>query len=80
MNNASVFKSFVKHNLIVATPIVRDIIANFPYTCNTLLGSLAKEIESFVKETHRTNSAKTVNAKILIPRNNVFTQKCSLRA
>ena len=57
----------MQHTLIIVTLIVRDIITNFADTFTTLLRSSDEEIDSFMKETHRENSARTANVNISDP-------------
>ena len=69
------FTLLISLTLIVATFVVRDIIINFEDTLTTLLISSEKYIKSLVKETHRMNSARAANAKILIPHNAILELK-----
>ena len=61
------FECSVQYNLIVATPILREIINNFADTLPTLLSYSDEDIDYLMKETHGVNSARTANLEILIP-------------
>ena len=75
MDDKDLFEVFLWDTLNVQSRLVRDAIADFLTTFSDLLNSTDGDIDTFVKETHSSNSARAANQKILIPASAVIALK-----
>ena len=78
MDDDNLFELFLQNTLSIANRRVRDEITNFVETFRDLLATTDADIDTFVKETHSSNSARPANAKILIPASSVKALKSLL--
>ena len=78
MDNPALFSAFLINvaGLTAARP--RNEFLQFADTFRALLGTSEKELDSFVKNTHSSNSARANNQKVLIPPGSVITLKAVL--
>ena len=66
MNDPAIFKSFLEAPFGVNLPRVRNLILEFIPNFDGLLAITDEDLDTFVKEAHSANTARTVNARILI--------------
>ena len=67
MDNQQAFQHFIQTTLNVNVVRVRDTIYDFVDTFGALLSVTDNDIDSFVKDTHSSNSGRAAAAKVLIP-------------
>jgi hypothetical protein len=67
MDDPNLFEGFIRTIVGITTPRVLQEILTFANTFRALLASTSKDLDSFIKNTHSSNSARANNAKILIP-------------
>ena len=65
MNDPAVFTNFIQHVLLEAIPRNRNIISSFIPTFQVLLNTSDSEIDTFIQNTHSSNSGRANNAKII---------------
>ena len=75
MDDAAIFTAFLTNVAGVTTPRARNELLTFVNTFSMLLASTEKEIDSFVKATHASNSARAANGRILIPTGAIIALK-----
>ena len=78
MDDPVLFNTFLTNVAGVNTPRVRNEIIGFAETFRALLASTEQELDTFVKTTHSSNSARANNAWILIPHSAVIILKSLL--
>lgn len=78
MDDPVVFSQFLQNTLGITTPRVLTEITNFSETFQELLSATDSDIDTFVKETHSSNSARTANQRVLIPAATITSLKCIL--
>ena len=78
MDDDNLFELFLQNTLSITTGRVRDEITSFVATFRDLLATTDNDIDTFVKETHNSNSARNANTKILIPASAVTSLKSLL--
>ena len=78
MNSPMMFADFLENILQVRPARVREEVITFVETFEDLLSSSDNEIDAFVKEVHRSNSARASNSRLLITSNVVLDLKSIL--
>ena len=78
MDDENLLEEFLRDTLSVQSRRVRDSITEFTPTFRDLLSTTDDDIDTFVKETHSSNSARAANQKILIPASAVTSLKSVL--
>lgn len=78
MDDDNIFEVFLRDRLGLQNRRVRDAITEFITTFRDLLASTDEDIDTFVKETHSSNSARAANQKVLIPTSAVTSLKSVL--
>ena len=67
MDDQDIFTTFLTDVVGITVPRVLTELQAFANTFRALLASTDDELNSFIKNTHSSNSARVANAKILIP-------------
>ena len=67
MDDPVLYEQFITTIVGITTPRVLREIITYANTFRALLSSTSKDFDSFIKNTHSSNSARAANAKILIP-------------
>ena len=78
MDDSAVFCDFLITHCGIAEGRHLNELLTFVDTFRGLLGTSDDEIDKFVKNTHSTNSARTINYRILIPTGTVIKMKSLL--
>ena len=66
MDDPVIFLQFLQNTLGITTPRVSTEITNFAETFRELLAASDVVIDTFAKETHSSNLARTANQRVLI--------------
>ena len=66
MDDPAAFTAFIRDVLNITVPQCQNKIISFASTFCKLLATTEEEIDSFISNTHSTNSGRAANGKVLL--------------